>query len=374
MIKSKRNLIDVLLTVSITLLCILIFTGCNIINSAQKQKEEFAIEKVQNMIDLHIHLDGSISVESAKQLAQMQNIPIPQSDEELTSKLRVPDSCHDLNEFLEKFDFPCSLIQTKEGLTCAVKNLLNELEKENVVYTEIRFAPQKSCDKGLTQEQAVEAAIEGAKDSPVKCKFILCCMRGNDTHSQNLETIDVAAKYIDKGVCAIDLAGAEAIFPTKEYDYMFNYAKSKDVPYTIHVGEADGTSSIKAGIALGCSRIGHGVMASFDDDLMNELAEKQIPLELCPTSNINTAVFKDYSEYPLRKFLDSGVYVTINTDDPSISGTSIKKEYKTLIDTFHLNKDDVKKLLLNSARAAFIEDKEKNELINAINAEFDNYL
>lgn len=341
-------------------------------NNNNVQNEDFSIDNIQNMIDLHLHLDGAISIESAKKLAELQNIEIPNSDVELEKLMRVSPDCSDLNEFLEKFEFPCSLIQTKEGLTGAVKNLLDELDLEGVTYAEIRFAPQKSTNQGLTQEQAVQAAIDGMKESKVKCNLILCGMRDKDNKDANLDTVDVAAKYLGQGVCAVDLAGAEALFPTKDFEYMFKYAQEKDVSYTIHAGEADGPASIRTACSFGAKRIGHGIMAKDDDALLSELADLKIPLEMCPTSNINTAVFKNISEYPIRKFLDAGVCVTINTDDPSIEGTTIKGEYKKLINAFGLTKDEVKQLLINSANSAFLNDDEKSQLVESINKEFDN--
>ncbi len=190
------------------------------------------------LTDLHLHLDGAISIESAKELARLQGIEIPMADEEIEKLMRVSDDCRDLNEFLEKFDFPCSLLMTEIGIRTAVHNLLSELEKDGVMYAEIRFAPQLSTGKGLTQEMAVKAAIDGMKDAKIPANLILCCMRGTDNKEANIETVNVAEKYYGKGVCAIDLAGAEAMFPTKDFSDIFQLADSKGMQFTIHAGEA----------------------------------------------------------------------------------------------------------------------------------------
>ena len=160
-------------------------------------------------IDLHLHLDGSLSLASVKQLAAMQNIPLPQTDAEILHLLQVSPDCRDLNEYLEKFAFPCSLLQTEEGLSTAVYNLCEELHAQGLLYAEIRFAPQLHTEKGLTQAEITAAAIAGMQKSSFHANLILCCMRGNDNHAENLETIRTAKAYLGKGVCAADLAGAE---------------------------------------------------------------------------------------------------------------------------------------------------------------------
>ena len=134
------------------------------------------------LIDLHLHLDGSLSLESVKELANLQNIAIPSDDTELTRRLQVSDDCRDLNEYLEKFSFPLTLLQTKEGIETAVYNLEQELKNQGLLYAEIRFAPQLHMQKGLTQTEVVEAAIKGLHRSDFHANLILCCMRGDQNH------------------------------------------------------------------------------------------------------------------------------------------------------------------------------------------------
>lgn len=305
------------------------------------------------LIDLHLHLDGSLSLKSVKELAKLQNIDIPSNDEQLMNRLMVSDDCRDLNEYLEKFDFPLALLQTKEGITLAVYNLLEELKEQNLSYAEIRWAPQLHCQKSLSQEDAVVAAIEGLNKSDFKAKLILCCMRGNDNHEQNLETVRLAAKYKDKGVCAVDLAGAEALFKTKTFEEEFRLAKEKGLNITIHAGEADGPESVWKALEFGAKRIGHGVRSIEDEALVGELVRKQIPLEMCPTSNLNTAMFETLKDYPLVKLMEAGVKVTINTDNMSVSNTTIKNEFEKIIETFNLSKEQVEKIIANSKEASF---------------------
>ena len=171
---------------------------------------------------IDLHLDGVISLSSARQLARMQGFAIPESEEELKRLMQVSDDCKDLNEFLEKFAFPCSLLQTPEGQDTATFNLCEELRAQGLIYAEIRFAPSLSCEKGMTQKDAVKAALEGMNRSSFRANLILCCMRGNDA-ATNAETIRLTKNYLGKGVCAANLAGAEALYPNK--DIVFSAAR-----------------------------------------------------------------------------------------------------------------------------------------------------
>ncbi len=310
-------------------------------------------------IDLHLHLDGSLSVTSAKELAVLQDLPIPDNDAALRQKLQAGEDCRDLNEFLEKFGFPCALLQTPEALRMATKNLLTELQADGVIYAEVRFAPQLHTQKGMTQQQAVEAVLHGVEDAPIPAGVILCCMRGDNNHSANMETVRVAEALCGKGVCALDLAGAEALYPTEDFADLFSAAGNAGVPFTIHAGEADGAQSVAAALDFGACRIGHGVRSLEDDEVVQRLAQQKIPVELCPTSNLITGIYPDMEHYPLRRLMESGVPVTVNTDDMAVCGTDIKNEYRKLIETFHLTTPEVRQLLHNAVDASFADDAVK---------------
>lgn len=334
-------------------------------------KKHKASELPDCLIDLHLHLDGSISLASAKQLAAMQGIEIPDSDDEIKKLLSLTEDCRDLNEYLEKFIFPLSLLQTKEAISQAVFNLKEELKAQGLIYAEIRFAPQRHCDKGLTQEDAVLAAIEGMSRSDLKTNLILCCMREKDNSDANLETIRLADKYRDMGVCAADLAGDEASYKMDDFKYVADKAKYLGLFYTLHAGEAAGHENVRRAIELDTCRIGHGIRAYENLYTLKIVADRRVPLEFCPTSNLNTSIFENIEDYPLRRYLDVGAVVTINTDNMSVSDTTLRKEFKKLIDTFELTKDEVKTLLLNSAGAAFVSEKEKAELREKIEKAFE---
>lgn len=293
---------------------------------------------------------------------QLNGIENCYSDNELLDKLQVSKGCRNLNEYLEKFEFPLTLLQTKEALEMAMYNLLEELKMQGLIYAEIRFAPQFHTNKGLSQEEVVAAVINGMKRTDFDANLILCCMRGEDNHSENEETVCVAEKFLQRGVVAIDLAGAEGIFPTKEFEDIFKLASDKCIPFTIHAGEADGFSSVKTAIDFGAVRIGHGVRSVENEKLLAELADKSIALELCPTSNLNTNIYKDISEYPIKKFMEAGVTVTVNTDNMTVSNTSIKRELNLLADTFGFDEEDIKGFERNAVEYSFADKALKNKL------------
>lgn len=312
------------------------------------------------MIELHMHLDGSLSIDNCKKLAKLQNINI--TEEEIRNKMVVSKGCHDLNEFLTKFELPISLLQTSEAIKTAVMNLQEELLEQGIIYVEIRFAPGLHTRNELSQEDVIKAAIEGINSSKLRSNLILCCMRGNNNHDENMETVRLAKKYLGNGVCALDLAGAEGLYPTKDYEDIFKYANELGVPFTIHAGEADGPSSVYDAIRFGAKRIGHGVRSIEDPNLVQLIKDKGITLEICPTSNICTSVYEKISDMPIKRFIDNGVNITINTDDPSICNTTLKNELNLVSEIFNLSDKDIKRLQLNAINASFASDEIKNEI------------
>lgn len=335
------------------------------------ENKEFLLKAIDEcccLIDLHLHLDGSLSIKSARELAKIENVPLPDSDSELEKMLAVSEDCRNLNEYLEKFDLPSRLMQSAESIQKGTYNLCCELAESGFIYAELRFAPQKHCKGGLSIEQVTEAAISGVKQSGFNARIILCCMRdGEDNSAQNIETVRTAKKYLGDVVCACDLAGAEGLFPNDRYKYVFDEALRLGVPFTIHSGEALGAESVKTAIEFGADRIGHGVRSIEDDDVVKMLCEKKIPIEVCPTSNINTCVYESVVDMPIRRLLEKGVIVTINSDNMTVSATDVRRELKLVCEAFDFTKEDIRKLLINSADAAFADDKTKSELIDKIN-------
>lgn len=302
---------------------------------------------------LHLHLDGSLRPKTVYNWLCEENIhaelPI------IKEKLMVSKDCRNLNQYLEKFDLPIQVLQTEEHLKQATFELYEDLANQNVSYAEVRFAPSLHLNKKLSYNQVVEAAISGLKEAKSKYSIngnlILCCMRGNNNHKQNLETIKIAKQYLGKGICAVDLAGAEGLFPTKNFEDIFVLARELNIPFTIHAGESDGTESIKSALKFGAKRIGHGIRCIEDKELMQELKNKKILLEICPTSNLQTQAVT--GKYPLEEISNSGILVSINTDNNTVSNTDIEQEYNWVLENTNLTFEDLIKMNKNAEEAIF---------------------
>ncbi len=322
-------------------------------------------------IELHFHLDGAITTDIARKLALLQGITLPAKDgDELASLLSVPKSCKNLNDFLKCFDLPLSLMQTREGIREAVHLVQENIRQNGVIYAELRFAPQLHCRNGLTQRQAIEAALEGLALSGLPSNLILCCMRGaGDLQRQaNMETVELAREFLVEhgGVVALDLAGAEALFPTADFADIFARAREYAVPFTIHAGEAAGADSVRAALEMGARRIGHGVRTWEDPEVIALVRDRRIPLEMCPTSNRLTCAVADMENYPLKRYLDMGIPVTVNTDDMAICRTTPAEEYQYLEKLCGLTADNKKKILQNAIHAAFTDQKTRDDLTRQI--------
>lgn len=317
------------------------------------------IIKMKNIpkIELHVHLDGCLRAKTVKELLN-SDIPL----KEIETKLTVNKNCQDLNEYLEKFELPLQVLQTKENLKRVSYELGTDLINEHVIYAEIRFAPLLHLKKGLTIDEVVEAVIQGLNKSKLQYNLILCLMRGADKNL-NYSTIKTAYTYLNKGVCALDLAGAESLYDNLLYVDLFKYAKKLGIPFTIHAGEASGKESIKTAIEMGAKRIGHGLNYEEDLEIINLLKENKIALEMCPTSNIQTKAITDFKNYPLYKLYKMGIMTTINTDNRTVSNTNLTKEYELLLNNFDLKIDDIIKMNEYAIDSAFLNNVDKEKLL-----------
>lgn len=314
---------------------------------------------MNRQIELHLHLDGAITPGIARELAERQGMTLPCEDEAaLEAALSVPEDCRSLNDFLACFALPLTLLQTPEGLRGAVELVLGKLRSQGVIYAELRFAPQLHTQKGMTQEAAVLAAEEGLRRAGLPGGLLLCCMRGEDTRKANLETVELAAARLKAagGVVGLDLAGAEALFPTTDYREEFARARRYGVPFTIHAGEAAGPESMWAALEFGARRLGHGVRWQGDEKLLEAIRQQGVALELCPTSNRQTRAVEDMARYPLAEYLRRGLQVTVNTDDMAICRTTLDGEFRYLRRNLGLTEEQERVLRENAAAAAFTSE------------------
>lgn len=324
--------------------------------------------------ELHLHLDGSLRLETVIELAQKAGIELPAVNKwELKDHLQVEEKCEDLGEYLEKFELPIKIMQSKEALTRVAYELAEDVAKENVKYLEIRFAPLLLTEK-LEKEEVVKAVLAGLKqaekDYDLQANVILCCMRNQDP-SKSVEVAQLATDYLGKGVVGLDLAGDEANFPPEEHEKAFQLAKGAGLHRTVHAGEVSGAESVRKAIDfLGAERIGHGIRTKEDQETLEIIQDKKISLEICPTSNLHTNVVSDLIEHPLKEYYELGVPVTINTDNRTVSNVTLSEEYLNLYKFCGLKLEDIKKIILNGIKAAFISEAEKEKLVKKFKTEF----
>ena len=271
-------------------------------------------------VELHCHLDGSLPMGIIRELL---------GRDVKKEELQVRDDCRNLAEYLEKFDLPLSCMQTETGLKRTSKAFLESLKQDNIQYVEVRFAPLLSVNESLDCTRVIQSVLEGLEEAKKECgiyyNVIACAMR-HHTEEDNLQMMKAARSFLGEGICAVDLAGNEAAFPMENFTELFQKAKKLGLPFTIHAGECGRVENVIEAVKCGASRIGHGIALRGHADAMAMCKEKQIGIEMCPISNLQTKAVASKSEYPMREFLDAGLCVTINTDNRTVSNSSIQKE------------------------------------------------
>ncbi len=321
--------------------------------------------------ELHCHLDGSLRISTILELAEKQNISLPEDNEvDLTNILIVKDRVESLEEYLKLFKITLSVMQTPESLERCSYELIEDVSRENVRYIEIRYSPILHIEKGMTMEESVEAVqrglIRGQKEFGVRSGIIICGIR-DISPEISLQLAEITVQYKDKGVIGFDLAGAEENFPAKKHREAFYLIQNNNINATIHAGEAFGPSSIHQAIHY-CSanRIGHGTKLHKDIDLMNYVNDHRIALEICLTSNIQVRSVDSIEVHPFKKYFDEDIRVTLNTDNRLISNTTLTDEYLLAVETFNLTKQDLRTIIINGFKAAFIPHNERRELIKTV--------
>lgn len=326
------------------------------------------------MVELHLHLDGSLEPSEILTLAAKSRTPLPTQDPEaLRRLLTVEKGCRSLGEYLQKFALPLSVLQSEETIEAAVSMLLDRLHRLGLLYTEIRYAPQLHRKNGLSQEQVVQASIRGLQTGIAKtgmpAQLILCCMRGG-SEQENRETAALARAYLGAGVCALDLAGDEARFPTASFRAFFADAQKTGVPFVLHAGEAAGADSVRCALEMGAKRIGHGIRSVEDPAVLALLRDAGTVLETCFSSNLQTCAVRSAEAYPLPLFLREGIAATLCTDNSTVSGTDLRQEYRRVQRACQLQKDQLLQLAQNAVNGAFLEPKAKAALSAKVEESF----
>lgn len=310
--------------------------------------------------DLHLHLDGSLRPETILTLAQQQNIALPaDTPDGLVPYCTVPPDCRSLTEYLACFALPLSVLQTAEALRFAARELVVTLGMQGISLAEIRFAPQLHGQRGLSQAGAVEAVLAGVQNGqrryPLLKIGVILCMMSTGRDEDNAETARLALRYREQGVCAIDLAGREGARPMKDYEPLLAPLRAAGLPITLHAGEACDFRNVAKAIGLGARRIGHGTRVASAPSMVQQLIEKGIVLEQCVTSNVQTRCVASYQSHPIRKLFDAGVKIAICTDNMTVSGTTLAREYQILQDVHGFTDDELATLARYAREAAFVQ-------------------
>ena len=321
--------------------------------------------------ELHCHLDGSLRVSTILELAAHQKVELPaDNQEDLHNILAIKEKMKNLEEYLEIFDITLSVLQTPESLMRVAFELAEDCWNDGVRYVEVRYSPILHTQEGMTSSESIDAVKKGLDQAEsefgIKTGIIICGIR-NISPEVSLKLADLAVQYKNKGVVGFDLAGAEENFPAKHHQEAFELILKKNINATLHAGEAFGPESIHQAIhACGAHRIGHGTRLMENKDLMAFVNDHRISLEICLKSNIQTRSIPSLEVHPFKYYLDQHLRVTLNTDNRLISDTTLTDEYLLAVNTFNLTLQDIRTIIINGFKSAFLPHNERRELIREV--------
>lgn len=334
---------------------------------------------------LHDHLDGGLRPETIIEIAQQIGYKKLPTDDPKKLADWFEESCnsHSLVRYLETFSHTIAVMQSKEAIIRVSRECAIDLARDGVVYAEVRGAPELFTEQGLTLDQVVEATLEGYKQgmaeaasegNKIRVESLLCGMRQNN---RSQEAAAAVVKYRNKGVVGFDIAGPEDGFPPTNQLETFEYLRKENAHFTIHAGEAYGLPSIWEAIQIcGAERLGHGVRIIDDIDftgdkpklgpLASYVRDRRIPLELCPTSNLQTGAAKTYSDHPIGMLAKLRFRVTLNTDNRLMSRTSMSNEMTQCVKSFGWKFADLQRVTVNALKSSFIPFEERLEIIEKV--------
>lgn len=341
---------------------------------------------MQNRVELHLHMVGSLPEKTFNMLTSRNYDELTYDEKKLLDKGELYRStfasdCKDLAGYLKKTNLPCRLLQKPEDIAMAFEDLVIELDNQDVLYAEIRFSPQqhsknvKSYNELAHEYELIEAAINGInrgmRGRRIVVNLIICCMRnlsqGIDGCVANERVLFLMAEFLNKGVCGIDLAGAELNHETADFKYIFQRAKEMNIPFTIHAGaitdEECARRNLESAIEFGAKRISNGVGLVHFPELQRMVRERGITLECCLKSTLDTKVVSSINDHPIRYFFDSGMHVTLNTDNMTVSNTNLDREY-SLARSIGFTDEDINKMKKYAFEGAFMT-AEQRKLISS---------
>ncbi|HFH7124316.1 TPA: adenosine deaminase [Streptococcus agalactiae] len=336
-----------------------------------------AVLKELAKAELHCHLDGSLSLPAIRKLANMADIILPSSDKELRKYVIAPAQTESLVDYLKTFEFIRPLLQTKEALRFAAYDVARQAALENVIYIEIRFAPELSMDKGLTASDTVLAVLEGLADAQkefnIVARALVCGMR-QSSHKTTKDIIKHIVDLAPKGLVGFDFAGNEFSYPTDSLVDLIQEVKRSGYPMTLHAGECGCAKHIADSLNLGIKRMGHVTALTGQRDLIKRFVEEDAVAEMCLTSNLQTKAASSIQSFPYQELYDAGGKITINTDNRTVSDTNLTKEYSLFVTYFGTKIEDFLVFNQNAVKASFTSDSEKDTLLHKLQENYDSYL
>ncbi len=328
--------------------------------------------------DLHLHLDGSLRLDTILDLAKKQGVELPTFDKgELFNHLYAGDVCESLEDYLKAFNTTLSVMQTEDALVRTAYELAEDAWKENVRYLEVRYSPLLHRRGGMGLAQIVEAVLHGLRmakrEFGIRYGVILCGIRSMSTES-SMRMAEMCVAYKNRHVVGFDLAGAEMNNPAKEHKAAYDLVRKNNINCTAHAGEAYGPDSVAQAIHnCGAHRIGHGTRLRENGDLLNYVNDHRIPLEVCVSSNIQTKACSGWESHPVDFYVDYGLRVTINTDNRLITDTTVSKELWLCHKHYNWDLDRIKEVVVAGFKSAFLPYREKADLLVRITKELEQF-
>jgi len=321
-------------------------------------------------IDLHRHLEGSLRLSTLAEIAREHGVDLPSWDlEELRPYVQVVDDAPGFQSFLSKFKLLRRFYSTREAVMRIAYEAVADAAADNIRYLELRFNPVALAKfQGFSYDEVAEWVIAATKSAQVDhdIQVRLIAQIGRDESIAVAQQVaKVAVAFQDQGFVGIDLAGDEISYSATRFAEVFQWAKSQGLSITVHAAEAGHANNIREAVELlGADRIGHGVRAMEDLSVMDLLTKHEITLEMCPTSNLQTGTISSLGQHPLWAYQQVGIRVTINTDDPSISNTTLTDEYLVALRGIGIPLRAIKQMILTAAEGAFLPEPERQRLVD----------
>ncbi|HVS07420.1 MAG TPA: adenosine deaminase [Candidatus Dormibacteraeota bacterium] len=307
--------------------------------------------------ELHLHLDGSVRPQTVLELAKQGGVLLPTQDVgKLRDFLEATDRTASLVEYIAYFELPIAVLQTVPALERATYELCEDLKNDNVRYAEIRYGPWLHVQQGLSLTDVIRAVLSGwtagKKAFGLEGGVIVTALRDMPP-AQNVSLAQIAGRYVGEGVVGFDLAGDEAGHPPILHEDAFRVARSLGLNITIHAGEAAGPESVRQAISMGAVRLGHGVRAQEDAEVIAMIKENGVQLDMAPTSNAQTKAVQRLEDHPLRRFYEQGIKVTISTDSRTVSNVTLTQEYQTVSHALGCSPEEISAMNLQALDGGF---------------------